>query len=137
MPDCIFCQIVDGKIPSAKIKESDTVLAFLDINPVSKGHCLVIPKAHYATFADIPADVLTDMGKTLQQIGTAVEKVLGNEGYNVLLNNGRAAGQLIDHAHFHIVPRNTGDGVMEWPEVHPYSEGEMENIRQALAEAVS
>ena len=129
MEDCIFCKIVRGEIPSARVLETDDVLAFLDINPVSKGHTLVIPKAHYASFPEIPVDLIARMGEALQEIGTA--------GFNILLNNDRAAGQLINHSHFHLIPRNEADGVMDWPEVHPYAEGEMESIRAKLASAVS
>ena len=137
MEDCIFCKIVRGEIPSAKVLETDKVLAFLDINPVSKGHTLAIPKTHYATFPEMPEDVLTALGEALQKIGEAVKAQLNAAGFNVLLNNDRAAGQLIDHSHFHLIPRNVGDGVMDWPPVRPYAEGEMEKIRDALAGAVS
>jgi histidine triad (HIT) family protein len=137
MRHCIFCQIVRGESPAVKIFENETVLAFLDINPVSKGHTLVIPKAHYARFAEIPADLLTEMGMVLQCVGRAATSRLGSDGFNVLLNNGRAAGQLIDHAHFHLVPRKLGDGVMEWPAVRPYAAGEMEVVRAKLASAMA
>ena len=137
MKDCIFCKIVRGEIPSARVLETDDVLAFLDINPVSKGHTLVIPKAHYASFPEIPADLLGHLGEALQKIGTAVKSQLHCAGFNVLLNNDRAAGQLIDHSHFHLIPRNKADGVMDWPEVHPYPEGELESVRAKLASAVS
>ena len=136
MGDCIFCKIVRGEIPSAKVFETDDILAFLDINPVSKGHTLVIPKAHHASFPEIPVELLARLGEALQKIGTAVKSQLNSAGFNILLNNDRAAGQLIDHSHFHLIPRNQADGVMEWPEVHPYAEGEMENIRAALASAI-
>ena len=137
MEDCIFCKIVRGEIPSAKVLENEKVLAFLDINPVSKGHTLVIPRAHYPTYAEMPVDVLAALGEALQKIGTAVKSQLNFAGFNILLNNGRAAGQLIDHSHFHLVPRNVEDGVMEWPPVRPYAEGEMETIRAVLVSAVS
>jgi histidine triad (HIT) family protein len=137
MEDCIFCKIIAGEIPSAKILETDTVLAFMDINPVSTGHALVVPKTHYASFPEIPVELLAQLGEALQKIGTAVQSQLNSGGFNILLNNGRVAGQLIDHAHFHLVPRNAGDGVMDWPAVHPYAEGEMENIRAKLASAVT
>jgi histidine triad (HIT) family protein len=136
MEDCIFCKIVRGEIPSAKVFETDDILAFLDINPVSKGHTLVIPKAHHASFPEIPVQLLARLAEALQKIGTAVKSQLNSAGFNILLNNDRAAGQLIDHSHFHLIPRNQADGVMEWPEVHPYAEGEMENIRAALASAI-
>jgi len=136
MRDCIFCKIVRGEIPSSPVLETDAVLAFLDINPVSKGHTLVIPKVHYATFTEMPAAVLAQLGEALQQIGSAATSQLSSAGFNILLNNGSAAGQLIDHAHFHLIPRNHADGVMDWPEVRPYAEGEMERIRQKLASEV-
>ena len=137
MEDCIFCKIVRGEIPSAKVLENEKVLAFLDINPVSKGHTLVIPKNHYGTFPEMPLDVLAALGEALQRIGDAVKSQLDFACFNILLNNDRAAGQLIDHSHFHLIPRNIGDGVMDWPPVRPYAEGEMETVRVVLATAVS
>jgi histidine triad (HIT) family protein len=136
MNDCIFCKIVRGEIPSAKILETDTVLAFLDINPVSKGHTLVIPKEHYASFRDMPPDVLTRLAEVLQRVGDALKSELQSDGFNILLNDGLAAGQLIAHAHFHLIPRTEADGVMDWPAVRPYAEGEIETIRARLAGGV-
>jgi histidine triad (HIT) family protein len=137
MEDCIFCKIIRGEIPSARILENETVLAFLDINPVSKGHTLVIPKDHYATFPEMPTEVVAALGQALQKIGEAVKSQLNSAGFNILLNNDRAAGQLIDHSHFHLIPRNLGDGVMDWPPVRPYAEGEMEAVRAAIESAIS
>jgi histidine triad (HIT) family protein len=137
MKDCIFCKIIRGDMPSSRVFENEKILAFLDINPVSKGHTLVIPKTHYAGFSEIPADFLIEMGQVLQRLGQAAKTHLGSDGFNVLLNNGRAAGQLIDHAHFHLVPRSTGDGVMGWPKVRPYGAREMEAVRSKLADALS
>jgi histidine triad (HIT) family protein len=137
MKDCIFCKIIRGELPSSKVFESEKVLAFLDINPVSKGHTLVISKTHYVGFSEIPADLLTEMGKVLQKIGQAAKTRLGSDGFNLLLNNGRAAGQLIDHVHFHLVPRSIEDRVMGWPKVRPYAAGEMETVRSKLANALS
>jgi histidine triad (HIT) family protein len=137
MENCIFCKIIRGEIPSARVLENETVLAFLDINPVSKGHTLVIPKDHYATFPEMPAEVIAALGQALQKIGEAVKSQLNSAGFNILLNNDRAAGQLIDHSHFHLIPRNLGDGVMEWPPVRPYAEGEMEAVRAALESELS
>jgi histidine triad (HIT) family protein len=128
MKDCIFCKIIRGESASSKVFENDKVLAFLDINPVSKGHTLVIPKTHYAGFSEIPADLLTEMGQVLQRLGQAVKTRLESDGFNVLLNNG---------AHFHLVPRRMGDGVMGWPKVRPYAAGEMETVRSELAKALS
>jgi histidine triad (HIT) family protein len=137
MKDCVFCKIVRDEMPSSKVFENERLLAFLDINPVSKGHTLVIPKNHYAGFLEIPADLFTEMGQVLQRVGRAAKTHLGSDGFNVLLNNGRAAGQLIDHAHFHLVPRRVGDGVMAWPKVRPYAAGEMETVRSKLANGLA
>ena len=137
MEDCIFCKIIRGEIPSAKVLETDSVLAFLDINPVSKGHTLVIPKTHYGTFPEMPVEVLAALGEALQKIGDGVKAKLNSAGFNILLNNDRAAGQLIDHSHFHLIPRNLGDGVMDWPPVRPYAEGEMEAVRAAIESALT
>jgi histidine triad (HIT) family protein len=84
----------------------------------------------------MPVEVIAALGEALQKIGKAVKSQLDFAGFNILLNNDRAAGQLIDHSHFHLVPRNVGDGVMDWPPVRPYAEGEMETIRAVLASAV-
>ena len=136
MENCIFCKIVRGEIPSAKVLENEKVLAFLDINPVSKGHTLVIPKIHYGSYPEMPLDILAALGEALQKIGSAVRSQLDFAGFNILLNNDRAAGQLIDHSHFHLIPRNVGDGVMDWPPVISYAQGEMETIRAVLASVV-
>jgi histidine triad (HIT) family protein len=109
--DCIFCKIVAGQIPSVKIYEDDDVLAFLDIGPLSDGHTLLIPKKHYAKIHECPAELMAKVGAVLPKVAGAVFGAMGSEGYNVLCNNGRASGQLVEHIHFHIIPRNTGDGV--------------------------
>ncbi len=105
--DCIFCSIVTGKIPCIRIWQDDLVLAFLDIGPVS--HCI-------------------------GRIAQAVVSAVGAEAYNVLCNNGIAAGQLVEHVHFHIIPRNSGDGVFDrWP-AYKYKEGRAEEIATKIRE---
>jgi len=126
--DCIFCNMVAGKIPVTKIYEDEVVLAFLDINPVSDGHTLVMPKQHFEKLHDCPAELLEQVASRLGKIAGVVTKVMDSEGYNVLCNNDKAAGQLIGHLHFHIIPRNIGDGVFDrWP-CYKYQEGKMEEI---------
>lgn len=127
MTDCIFCKIVSGDIPSYKIYESDSILSFLDIAPVSKGHSLVIPKKHFANLEDIPENELCDLIKAVKNIGLSIKKGLGVAGYNVSENNDPVAGQIIPHIHFHIVPRVENDGLELWPQGQ-YGKGEAENI---------
>ena len=134
--DCIFCRMVSGEIPVAKVYEDEIVLAFLDIGPLSDGHTLVIPKEHFAKLEDCPAELVGKVASRLGKISAAVVKATGADGYNVLCNNGRAAGQLVEHLHFHIVPRKTGDGVFDrWPSFK-YPQGKIEKlageIRQLL-----
>ncbi len=126
--DCIFCKMAAGQIPVAKIYEDEIVLAFLDIGPVSDGHALVIPKQHFEKLHDCPPELLGEIASRLGKIADAVTGAVNSDGYNLLCNNGRAAGQLIEHLHFHIIPRNAGDGVFDrWP-AHKYPEGKIEAV---------
>lgn len=130
--DCIFCKIVAGQIPSVKIFEDDAVLSFLDIGPISDGHTLVIPKQHYVHLHDCPAELLGQVCSHLGKIADAVKTAMDSDGYNLLCNNGRASGQLVDHVHFHIIPRNSGDGVFNrWPSF-TYEEGRTETIAESI-----
>ena len=116
MDQCIFCKIARNEIPSTKLYEDDLVLSFMDINPINPGHVLVIPKAHYATLFEADPEVLGACVTIAQKIGKAVFKGVGAQGLNFLQNNYRAAGQLIDHLHFHLFPRYENDGFMTtWP----------------------
>jgi histidine triad (HIT) family protein len=126
--DCVFCKVLAGEIPVTKIYEDDVVLVFLDIGPVSDGHTLVIPRQHFERIHDCPSEVLSEVCSRLGRIAKAVATGMNSEGYNILCNNGRAAGQLVEHLHFHIIPRNSGDGVFErWPS-YKYAEGRIEEV---------
>jgi len=126
--DCIFCKMVAGQIPVTKIYEDEVVLAFLDIGPVSDGHTLVIPTRHVEKLHDCPPELLGQVGSRLGKIAKAVAAGMNSDGYNILCNNGRAAGQIVEHLHFHIIPRNTGDGLFNrWP-AYKYKEGRIEEI---------
>ena len=132
--DCIFCKMVAGQIPVTKIYEDKVVLAFLDIGPLSDGHTLVIPKQHFERLHDCPAQLLGQVSSCLGKIARAVAAAMDSDGYNVLCNNGRAAGQLVEHLHFHIIPRNTGDGLFDrWP-AHKYGQGKLEVIAAKIRE---
>jgi histidine triad (HIT) family protein len=130
--DCVFCKMVTGQIPFVKIFEDDTVLAFLDIGPISDGHTLVISKQHIEKLHDCPAELLGQICSHLGRIAGAVTKAMNSEGYNLLCNNGRPAGQLVKHMHFHIIPRKTGDGVFNrWPS-GKYQDGIIETIADKI-----
>lgn len=107
--DCIFCAIAAGEIPSFKIYEDDLVLAYLDINPMSEGHALVIPKAHSQGLFDTPDEMLAALVQRVKAVAAHIVKTLGADGCNILQNNGEAAGQTVRHIHFHIIPRRAGD----------------------------
>ncbi|MFH1390896.1 MAG: HIT family protein [Candidatus Diapherotrites archaeon] len=111
MTECIFCKIGEGEIPAKKIYEDQNTIAFLDVFPAAKGHSLIIPKKHYATLLDIPEMELKEVIQIVQKIGAAVMKATQADGFNVLQNNKEAAGQVVPHLHFHIVPRFKGDGL--------------------------
>ncbi len=107
--DCVFCAIAAGEIPSFKIYEDDIVLAYLDINPFSKGHTLVIPKVHSAGLLDTGDDVLSAVVSRVKNVAAHLKATLPCEGFNILQNNGEAAGQTVKHLHFHIIPRYAGE----------------------------
>ncbi|NLB12376.1 HIT family protein [Candidatus Dojkabacteria bacterium] len=104
MEDCIFCKIVNGEIPSFKVYEDDTVFAFLDINPLSKGHVLVLSKEHYENILEVPEDTYAHMAKMTKKISDKVQEVYKPEGILVNQNNGKRAGQQIMHIHIHVKP---------------------------------
>ncbi|KAL2059380.1 hypothetical protein ABVK25_000673 [Lepraria finkii] len=113
MADCIFCKIIKGAIPSFKLYESERVFAFLDIQPLSQGHALVIPKHHGVKLTDIPDDQLEE----LMPVAKKLAKAMGGDNYNILQNNGRLAHQVVDHVHFHVIPKpdqEQGLGI-SWP----------------------
>ena len=113
--DCSFCKIVSGQIPSAKVYEDEVVVAFLDIGPISDGHTLVMSRQHFEKVRSCPPGLLGQPLDSFGKIAGAVALATGADRYDVLCNNGRAAGQVVDHLHFHIVPRKTGDGVGQSP----------------------
>ncbi len=129
MSDCIFCKIVAGQLPSTKVYEDDDFLVFMDINPVTRGHCLLIPKAHYENLFAMPEDLLQGLIARAQTVGAAAVKALEARGLNLLQSNGRAANQIIDHFHMHLIPRWSEDELKfaAW-ELRP---GDMDDIAAA------
>jgi histidine triad (HIT) family protein len=116
-PHCIFCKIVRGEIPSAKVIETAHAVAFLDIHPVNRGHTLLLPRAHYSRLADLPEDLAAHAGSLLPCLCRAIAVATGAPGLNEIMNNGGVAGQTIDHCHWHIIPRFKDDPVnWAWPQ---------------------
>lgn len=134
--DCIFCKIAAGEIPSNKVYEDGDIVAFLDITPVNPGHTLVIPKQHCENLLDLPEEALCALAKAVKKIAPAILTATGAKGFNLGLNNGQAAGQAVNHFHWHIMPRFEGDGHNLWIG-RAYPEGEAgkmaEKIRNNLA----
>ena len=114
--DCIFCQIVAGRAYAERLCETDRVMAFLDIAPVHYGHALVIPKAHFDTFLDLPDELWLEMGQVSRRLALALQKTLYARGFNLGMNNYEAAGQVVFHAHLHVIPRYVDDGLQLFPQ---------------------
>jgi len=105
MPDCIFCKIVRGEIPALKVYEESLNLAFLDINPSSLGHTIIIPKKHYQKLEEMPEEEAKEMFSVILRLTKIIPKSVGTTDCNIGINNGKFAGQEVPHLHFHIVPR--------------------------------
>jgi len=135
MDDCIFCQIVAGKIPSFKIYEDETVYAFADINPLQDGHTLVIPKVHFANIWELPTEVLGAIAAASQKVATALQSVLNPDGICVMQLNGRGVNQIVMHYHMHLIPKKQGSRKFELTAWDPVP-GDMDQI-QAVSEKVA
>jgi histidine triad (HIT) family protein len=135
MPRCIFCDIASGRAPASRLYADDQVLAFLDINPVNAGHALVIPRLHCQTLLDVPDELMGPLGVLARRVAAALMKTTGAGGFNLQMNNYAVAGQLVPHAHLHVIPRHPGDGLRLWPgRSAPQAELEAlaERVRSAL-----
>ncbi len=128
MKDCIFCKIVQSKIPCTKVYETEKILAFLDISPVVKGHTLIIPKEHVVNILDMPGGLAPELQEAIQKVGRGLIEGLKADGFNLGMNNFEAAGQLVMHAHYHLIPRFAGDGLKLWPQNSYESNDEMQNV---------
>ena len=128
--NCVFCAIAAGEIPSFKVYEDDLVLAYLDINPFTKGHTLVIPKVHSANLLETDEATLAAVIARVKKVAAHLKAALPCDGFNILQNNGEAAGQTVMHLHFHIVPRYGKEAIAF--ESRP---GDMDELK-ALAERI-
>jgi len=131
MKDCIFCKIIEGKIPCNKIYEDKNTLAFLDINPINKGHTLVIPKEHSKNILDVNQKDLDDVSETVRKLAPKIKRAVKADGINIMSSNGEAAGQDVPHLHIHIIPRFKDDGLKHW-KGKSYEEGKAKKIAEDI-----
>ncbi|HEX4364412.1 MAG TPA: HIT family protein [Solirubrobacteraceae bacterium] len=130
-PDCLFCKIVAGEIPATVVAETERAIAFMDINPATRGHVLVIPRAHARDIHELAAEDLAAVAATAQEIAGRAVRRLGADGVNLLNSNGTAAWQTVFHVHMHVIPRYVGDPLrLPWSP----APGSMDDIAAAGAE---
>lgn len=134
--NCIFCDIINKKANAEILFENERVISFLDIRPVNYGHTLVIPKTHYENFLVLPEDKLSELIKVTKDISGAIVKSLSPEGFNIVTNNGTAAGQSVFHFHFHIIPRFKDDDFRFRPNLKKYNNGSMREYADKIRAAV-
>ena len=134
---CIFCKLVAGDIPAARVYEDDLTLAFMDLGQVNPGHVLVATKRHAATLFDITPEEAAAVMQTAQKVAQAVQAVFDPPGLTLLQANGKEGDQTVFHFHMHVVPRHGNDGIaLSWPRKEPGAEvlnGYAERLREALA----
>lgn len=133
MPETIFSKIIRGEIPCYKVYEDELVLAFLDVNPISRGHTLVIPKEPAVTLDELSEESAAALGRVLPKLCRAVKAATGVSAYNLLQNNQREAHQAVFHVHFHIIPKPDAEGGLgiEWP-ASSLAPSEGERLRAAI-----
>lgn len=137
--DCIFCKIVEGSIPSAKVYEDEVVYAFLDLSQVSKGHTLIIPKEHTRDVFEMSPDLAADVYARVPKIAQAIKTAFGAKGMNILNNNEAIAGQSVFHMHLHLLPKyNEGEGFDAiWKtNEDAYASEELESIASSINEQI-
>jgi histidine triad (HIT) family protein len=137
MTDCIFCKIAAGEIPSAKVYEDATKLAFMDINPVQPGHVLLIPKKHYERLTELPDETAADLAAALPRLARAAVAAAHADGFNIFQTNGRCAGQSVSHVHLHIIPRRNDDGYSFHWRPGQYAPGEQEAWRKKISDELA
>jgi len=129
--ECVFCKIVKGELKAYRIYEDENILVFLDINPIYKGHMLAIPKKHYSRITEMPEEEYKKFSNSLQKFLKILEDRIG-KNYNIVVNQGEKAGQIINHLHFHIIPRDlefhpVEEKLFKW-ETHKLTEEEAREV---------
>jgi len=137
--DCIFCKIINGEIPASKVYEDEHVLAFLDISQITKGHTLVIPKAHYENLFDLPQESAEKLFSVVPKIVNAMKSQLHIEDLNLVSNSGRKAGQEVFHLHLHLIPRygkGDGYGAVWKSNANNYTREDLQNLAETIASGI-
>ncbi|MFA6429014.1 MAG: HIT family protein [Patescibacteria group bacterium] len=135
MSDCVFCKIITKEIPAAIVYEDEQVMAFLDMKPVNPGHVLVVPKTHVADLLSAQDAELEASIRVVQRVGKALVAGLGVRGFNLGVNTGAVAGQVVPHLHFHVMPRHEGDGLELWHGKPYASDEEKEKTAETIRAA--
>ena len=110
-PNCVFCKIVSMELPAAVVYQNQSIMAFLDVNPLAEGHLLVIPREHYGQVTQMPPDQCAELLSPVPKLGRALVEITGAGGFNILINQGQVAGQVVPHVHCHLIPRKPDDGL--------------------------
>ncbi len=135
--NCIFCKIVANQLPSTRLFENEHVLAFMDIGPIIKGHTLVIPKMHYENLMETPPEELARVIQAASVVAAAIKQGLNADGVNLHQANGAAAGQVVNHLHFHVIPRYENDGhSWNWHAETYTNPGEMSTLAQKITQYI-
>ena len=134
--DCIFCKIVAGEIPAAVLFETVSGLAFLDVNPLSDGHLLFVPRDHFERLSEIPLALAGKMAEAIPRLARALLAATKAQAYNLLLNEGTVAGQVVPHVHYHLIPRKSGDGLGYRWNAGAYETGRADEIAAAYKKAM-
>ena len=134
--DCIFCKIAKGEIRSATVYEDSHFTVILDVNPATKGHCLIIPKEHFDNIYDLDGETAGKLFALATCIARAMRDALKCDGLNLVQNNGEIAGQTVNHFHLHLIPRYEADGLnLNWPQQEISAE-QLEEIRQSIKKSI-
>ena len=134
--NCIFCKIANGEIPSATIYEDDDFRVILDLGPATKGHALILPKAHAANIYELPDETAGKAMILAKKMAGKLTDALNCDGFNIVQNNGEIAGQTVNHFHLHLIPRYEADGLnLNWPQQEISAE-QLEEIRQTIKKSI-
>lgn len=134
--DCIFCKIVSREIPASVVFEKEWGLAFLDVNPLAVGHVLLIPCDHFERLSELPISLAGQLATVIPHLGRALLSVTNTEGYNLLVNEGSVAGQVVPHVHYHLIPRKSGDGLGYRWNAGGYEPGQADEVAGAYRKAL-